>query len=630
MTTKLPYAIITINYEKLRSYSVVAIFFHPQNITVIIIRMLYKNLHFLSKVSANLLCKLLGQPSVSNLEIQLHDQQVQIQQLEKQERALYRVISKIRASLELETIFRTTTKETCKLLRVERIAVYRFYENWGGEFVSDFEFAETGWDDVETLGKNTVWNDSYLQEHQGGRYRNNETLVVSDVYAAGLSQCHLEILEQFHIRAYATASIFVGKKLWGVLAAYQHSQPHEWKKLEIQFLSQIATQLGFAVKQAEFLAQAEQKAAELYKANQQQDILFNLVAEIRESLNLDTLFKTTVREIRKALRSDRVSIFQFDLESNYTSGKFVSENVLPDYDSAIAIKVKDDCFAEQYAVAYHQGRIQVVSDIYQAGLKDCHIQLLEQFQIKAQIVAPLMKGKTLWGLLCVHQCHCSRQWKKSEIQFIQQLAAQFNVALEHSELLEQFRSQANQLAQANHALELANYQLEKLSKLDALTQIANRHCFEQFLEQEWNRLRLTENYLSLILFDIDYFKNYNDSYGHLVGDECLIKVAHAARSVLKRPTDLLARYGGEEFIVILPNTNESGAIKVTKLIQKSIQNLQIPHKKNNFQYLTVSLGVAIAIPSEKSSVQDLINTADKALYKAKEQGRNRWVCAAKL
>ncbi|WP_229453813.1 sensor domain-containing diguanylate cyclase [Nostoc sp. CHAB 5715] len=591
--------------------------------------MLYKNLHIITKVFANLLCKLLGQPSISNLETQLHDQHVQIQQLEKQERALYRVISKIRASLELETIFRTATKETCKLLRIERIAVYRFYENWGGEFVSDFEFAETGWDDVETLGKNTVWNDSYLQEHQGGRYRNNETLVVSDVYAAGLSQCHLEILEQFHIRAYATAPIFVGKKLWGVLAAYQHSQPHEWKKLEIQFLSQIATQLGFAVKQAEFLAQAEQKATELYKANQQQDILFNLVAEIRESLNLDTLFKTTAREIRKALRSDRVTIFRFDLESNYTSGEFVSENILPDYDSTIAIKVKDDCFGEKYTVAYHQGRIQVLSDIYQAGLKDCHIQLLEQFQIKAQIVAPLMKGKTLWGLLCVHQCHCSREWETSEIQFIQQLAAQFNVALKHSELLEQSRSQANQLAQANHALELANSQLEKISKLDALTQIANRHCYEQFLEQEWNRLRLTENYLSLILFDIDYFKNYNDSYGHLAGDECLIQVARAAQAVLKRPTDLLARYGGEEFIVILPNTSESGAIKVTKLIQKSIQELKIPHMKNNFQYfVTVSLGVAIAIPTAKSSAQDLINAADKALYKAKEQGRNRWVCAA--
>ncbi|MFN6540293.1 MAG: diguanylate cyclase domain-containing protein [Nostoc sp. EkiNYC01] len=594
--------------------------------------MLEKLLHNITKISADLFCKLLGQPSVSDLKAQLHDKNVQIHQLEDQEKALYRVISKIRASLELETIFRTATKETCKLLRVERIAVYRFHNDWGGEFVNDFEFAEPGWDDVDTLGKNTVWNDSYLQEHQGGRYRNNETLVVSDVYSTGLSQCHLEILEQFHIRAYATAPIFVGKKLWGVLAAYQHSQPHEWKKLEIQFLSQIATHLGFAVKQAELLAQAEQKAAELHKANQQQEIVFNLVAEIRESLNLDTLFKTTVREVRKALRADRVGIFRFYPESNYTSGEFVSENVLPDCDSVIGIIVQDRCFAEKYAVAYHQGRIQVLSNVYQAGIKDCHLLVLEQFKIKAQIVVPLMKGKTLWGLLCVHQCRCSRDWKTLEIKFIRQLAGQFNVALEHSELLEQSRLQANQLIQANHALEVANSKLEKLSKLDGLTKIANRRCFDEFLEREWNRLKQTGNYLSLILLDIDYFKDYNDYYGHLAGDECLIQVASAAQTVLKRPTDLLARYGGEEFIVLLPNTNESGAIKVTKLIHQSIEKLKISHtKKNSSQYfVTVSLGVATRIPTAKSSAQELVDAADKALYKAKEQGRNRWVCAAKF
>jgi len=594
--------------------------------------MFMKILYKITKASADLFCQLLGQPSVSELKAQLYEKNIQIQQIQEQEKALYRVIAKIRASLELETIFRTATKETCKLLRVERIAVYRFNENWGGEFVYDFEFAEPGWDDMETLGKNLVWNDSYLQEHQGGRYRHHETLVVSDIYSAGLSSCHVEILEQFHIRAYATAPIFVGKNLWGVLAAYQHSQPHEWRQLEIQFLSQIATHLGFAVKQAELLAQAEQKAAELHKANQQQEILFHLVAEIRESLNLDTLFKTTVREVRKALRADRVGIFRFDIESNYTCGEFVAENVLPDYDSAIAIKVRDHCFAENYAVDYHQGRIQVLSNVYEAGLKDCHLSVLEQFQIKAKIVVPVMKGNTLWGLLCVHQCRCSREWKPSEIQFIQQVAAQFNVALEHSELLEQSRSQANQLAQANQALEQANSQLEKLSKLDGLTKIANRRCFDEFLEREWHRLKQTEDYLSLIIFDIDDFKNYNDYYGHLAGDKCLIQIAHAAQSVLKRPTDLLARYGGEEFIVLLPNTNEAGAIKVTKLIHKSIAELKISHmKKHGFQdFVTVSLGLASQVPTTTSSPQELIDAADKALYRAKEQGRNRWVCAAKF
>lgn len=159
----------------------------------------------------NLISQFCGLPTINDLEVRLDRTILQLQQRAAQQKAVYRVISKIRASLDLETIFRTTTKETCRLLGVERVSVYRFYEDWGGEFVGDFEFTEAGWDDVGELGKNTVWNDSYLQEHQGGRYRNNEALVVTDIYQAGLSQCHLEMLEQFHIRAYATAPILSNK-----------------------------------------------------------------------------------------------------------------------------------------------------------------------------------------------------------------------------------------------------------------------------------------------------------------------------------------------------------------------------------------------------------------------------------
>ncbi|NEN93193.1 MAG: GAF domain-containing protein, partial [Okeania sp. SIO3H1] len=302
----------------------------------------------ISRKIINQIFRLLKLPTIDNLETQLHDKTEQLEQIYAQQKAIYRVISKIRASLDLETIFRTTTKETCRLLGVERVSVYRFNEDWGGEFVGDFEFAEVGWDELEFTDKNTVWNDCYLQEHQGGRYRNNETLIVKDIYKAELSQCHIEILEQFHIRAYATAPIFIKQKLWGILAAYQHSKPHEWETSAVIFLTQIAVQLGFAVQQAEQLAEVEQQAKDLQAASQQQMILFNLISEIRESLDLDTLFKTTAKEVRKALESDRVGIFRFYPESNYCYGEFVSESVLPIYDSALSIKVNDYCFGEQY------------------------------------------------------------------------------------------------------------------------------------------------------------------------------------------------------------------------------------------------------------------------------------------
>jgi len=579
---------------------------------------------------ANLATRIGGFPTLNELETQLQESNGQLQTIEEQEKALYRVISKIRASLDLNIIFQTTTEETCQLLQVERVAVYRFFDDWGGEFISDFHVAESGEDKVKNpLGENTVWYDSYLQEHQGGRYRHNEMLVVSDIYQAGLSQCHLEILEQFKIRAYATAPIFIGNQLWGILAAYHHSGPLPWQNRQIKFLSQVAAQLGFAVKQAELLSQTQQKAEALQDSNEQQRILFQVITEIRDSLDLETLFQTTVRETRQALQADRVGLFEFDPSSNYNAGEFVAENALPDYDSTTAWKIEDHCFGEQFAIHYEQGRMQVVSNIYQAGFQPCHINILEQFQVKAQIVVPVLKREKLWGLLCIHQCGTPREWQTTDIQFAKQLAAQFSVALDHADLLEQSRSQTEQLNQTVKQLEKANRKLETLINQDPLTQVSNRRFFTQVLNRDWKRATRSGEYISLILFDIDYFKSYNDYYGHFAGDNCLIKIAQTAQSTLKRSTDIVSRYGGEEFAVILLETDSSGAIQVAQEIQKAVIQLQIPHAptETDQSLVTVSLGIASQVPEVGQLPQSLIDRADQALYQAKNQGRNTWVSA---
>ncbi|MEA5553664.1 sensor domain-containing diguanylate cyclase [Anabaena cylindrica UHCC 0172] len=572
----------------------------------------------------DLSCIIFNLPTIRQLQAQLQEQKLEIQKKEEKEKALYRVISKIRASLDIESIFRTTTKETCKLLGVERIAVYRFHEDWGGEFVNDFEFVEPGIDTIQMIGENTVWNDSYLQEHQGGRYRNNETLYVADIYEANLSQCHIEVLEQFQIRAYATAPIFVRQELWGVLSAYQHSQPYNWQKSDIQFLTQVASQLGFAVQQAEMLTEMEQKIIQLNQANQRQQILFDLVVKIRESLDMEVLFKTTVREVRKVLQVDRVGIFKFHLESNYYSGEFMAENVLPMYDSAIAVKIEDHCFSNNYALLYQQGRSKVVPNIYETELHECHLQILEQFQIKAQIIFPLTKGDELWGLLCVHQCSAARSWTDVEVQFIKQLATQFSVALQHSELLESTKIQAQKLADINQSLEKANSSLEQLSNIDSLTKIANRRRFDEYLAIEWQRHLREQQFMTLILIDIDYFKRYNDYYGHQGGDECLIQVAQAIALIPQRSIDLVARYGGEEFAAILPNTNIEGGLIIAEVIKNAIASLAITHPKSEVSnYVTLSLGVASMIPNLETTPESLIAYADEALYTAKREGRNR-------
>ncbi|WP_304608945.1 diguanylate cyclase [Planktothrix sp. FACHB-1365] len=165
-----------------------------------------------------------------------------------------------------------------------------------------------------------------------------------------------------------------------------------------------------------------------------------------------------------------------------------------------------------------------------------------------------------------------------------------------------------------------------MAMVDQLTQIANRRCFDEILNQEWHRLIREQRPLSLLLCDIDYFKQYNDTYGHSQGDICLQQVAQALQQGVQRSIDLVARYGGEEFVVILPHTDQEGALQVAEKIQEAIQQFNLPHCASAIsQRVTMSIGICTIIPTLDRVPLDLINAADEALYQAKTQGRNRAV-----
>ncbi len=175
------------------------------------------------------------------------------------------------------------------------------------------------------------------------------------------------------------------------------------------------------------------------------------------------------------------------------------------------------------------------------------------------------------------------------------------------------------------ALQEANEKLERLATLDGLTQVPNRRCFDQYLNQEWQRMVREQQPLSLILFDVDFFKPYNDHFGHQQGDEALIAIAQAASRAVKRSADLIARYGGEEFGIVLPNTRRTGAEIVAKTVQAEVATLQLEHPQSSVaEHLTVSMGIASVVPTQEQSPEDLIAAADAALYQAKRRGRNRY------
>jgi diguanylate cyclase (GGDEF)-like protein/PAS domain S-box-containing protein len=176
-------------------------------------------------------------------------------------------------------------------------------------------------------------------------------------------------------------------------------------------------------------------------------------------------------------------------------------------------------------------------------------------------------------------------------------------------------------------LEKANQELHRLSIIDGLTQIANRRRFDECLNLEWARMAREKTPLSFIICDVDFFKLYNDHYGHLLGDDCLRSVAKAIDQSTRRPSDLAARYGGEEFAVLLPNTDTEGAFFVAESIRKKVQALLIDHAVSPIHpCVTLSLGVSSVIPDYDNNPQMLLEASDSALYDAKREGRNR-VCA---
>jgi diguanylate cyclase (GGDEF)-like protein len=185
-----------------------------------------------------------------------------------------------------------------------------------------------------------------------------------------------------------------------------------------------------------------------------------------------------------------------------------------------------------------------------------------------------------------------------------------------------------ELEQANQDLQRANRELQRLAISDSLTQVANRRRFDEYLAQEWQRLSREQAPLSLILCDVDFFKAYNDTYGHQAGDRCLRQIAQAISLTASRPADLVARYGGEELVVILPNTPAPGALQVAEDIRQQVRNLEITHAKSLIgDYVTLSMGIAGVVPSAKLQPDMLITAADQALYEAKAGGRDMIVVA---
>ena len=211
------------------------------------------------------------------------------------------------------------------------------------------------------------------------------------------------------------------------------------------------------------------------------------------------------------------------------------------------------------------------------------------------------------------------------ISLTSQMAAAIQTAQLSQYNQDYFQILEDALVKWTFALEQANKQLQKLAIVDELTQITNRRGFEQYFNREYRRMKRDNKPLSLILCDVDYFKKYNDRYGHKAGDKCLKKIAQTIDTSLKRAGDLVCRYGGEEFAIILPDTDSYGAVYLAETIREHIQMLNIIHESSSVSnVITLSMGIATTMATTDSQPDIMLETADRALYQAKQQGRNRY------
>lgn len=364
----------------------------------------------------------------------------------------------------------------------------------------------------------------------------------------------------------------------------------------IELLARIRTHLELSQlrKQAQFQAQWEA-------------ISRQIVQDIHASIHLQDILNNTVKAIQQLLTARRVMVYRSCNPQGCKLLALSGDSLV----SELCVQGLGCPYLEHYSGGVPTLTEQQICLIEAAPLVPPSGAAACRANVPQELCLPIHQQGQLWGGLVVQNDPCARSWAQQEVETLTLIVQQLEISIQHAEL--------------HQRLSAANQELERISNTDSLTQIANRRCFDRQLSREWRRLQREKQPLALILCDIDYFKLFNDTYGHPSGDTCLVAVAQALKRCLKRPADLVARYGGEEFVVLLPNTELAGAIEVVEQMQGAIATLAIADAPTH--HLTLSFGIYAIVPQPSIKVTTALALADQALYAAKQAGRNQYVIA---
>jgi methyl-accepting chemotaxis protein PixJ len=378
------------------------------------------------------------------LKLQSYELQQQSQKEIARGETLANIIQNIREFSDLDQVFQSTTKSLRTFLKADRVAVFQFTP---GSNHGSGEVVVESVNPSFVCAKEITVEDHCFSDQMAEAYRRGRVSTISDIYDQGLPECHIDILAQFQVRANLVVPLLKDNQLWGLFCIHQCSGPRQWQSVEVAFVQRVAAQLDLAMQQAEYLKQVQEKTQQLEASVEKEQLITKITERLRNTNDLPKTLKSTVQDIRQLMQADRVGLFQFDAEKNYSVGEFVVEDVAVGVRSAMAAKVQDHCFAEDQAENYRKGRYWVVNDVNAIDFPDCLVELLAQLQVKASIVVPLLKGNMLWGLFAIHQCQEPREWKETDVQFAHRIGAQLNLALQQADYLNQVQEQTAKLTE---------------------------------------------------------------------------------------------------------------------------------------------------------------------------------------
>ena len=364
-----------------------------------------------------------------------------------QNRRPFAIANAMAQAINLDNLYQITVTELRKRFKVERALLYQFQSEAQGTVIA--ESLTAGYSPTLSQALPALT----FGQATSQLYQQQAVVSITNVANDATTPYQMQLFQSFQIQASLSLPIFINEQVWGLLVIQSCQSSRQWNDNEIALLYQVVTELTLKLQTHELQHQSQQEVI-------REQLITNLVQNIRVATNTQQVFDTITRTLRQFLKTDRVAIFKFAPETE-SKGEIVAENVHGDFVLIKDIPVKDYGFDAQMLEAYRQGDCWVAADIHTQGLTEQHLDLLTQFQVRASLVVPLLQAGQLWGLFCIHQCSGLRQWQESEVAFIQRIASQISLALEQTD----YRQQAKTMAMQESLLSKITERLRKSTDL---------------------------------------------------------------------------------------------------------------------------------------------------------------------